>query len=55
MAHDWTYDFSDDRDVWAKGRAKKMELIEIAKKSPALKALYNQYVVKYHPYPVTLP
>lgn len=38
--HDWTYDYSDDGNVWRAGRAAATRLLEQAKDEPKLKAAY---------------
>jgi hypothetical protein len=38
--HDWTYDYSDDGNVWRAGRAAHNKLLNEAKDQPLLKAAY---------------
>jgi len=32
--HDWYFDFSDDQNIWRKGRAEKQEILSLMRKIP---------------------
>lgn len=41
--HDWTYEFSDDHNVWKRGQAATADLQRDARISPWHKELYDAY------------
>jgi 6-phosphogluconate dehydrogenase (decarboxylating) len=40
--HDWTYDYSDDPDVWRRGTAER-EFLTSFHSDPLYKEMYNDY------------
>ena len=47
IAHDWSYDYSDDNRVWKRGREEHQKLQEYAKLSEAHMDLYKVYYQEY--------
>ncbi len=45
--HDWTYEYSDDHQVWRRGDGNRKKLERIANTSPEHLALYTN-MKKYH-------
>ena len=46
--HDWTYDFSDDGQVWKRGFEQERELLNAMAERPGLKPIYQAW--KRHSY-----
>lgn len=41
--HDWFYEMADSYEEWADGYANQKALVELTKRQPELKPLYDQY------------
>lgn len=42
--HDWYYDFSDDRSVYARGKKTRDQIMELKRHDPELQRIYQEYV-----------
>lgn len=42
-AHDWHYDYSDDGNVWRRGKANQAQLVEVANSHPLLKQAFDAH------------
>lgn len=41
--HDWTYDFSDDRNAWLRGQKSYENICAILELHPEYRGLYDEY------------
>jgi len=42
-AFDWTYEYSDDHNVWKKGSKHESEIKEVLKQQPELQEMYDAF------------
>lgn len=42
--HDWSYAFSDDYSVWAKGEATQRRIYAVLREQPELQQVYDEFV-----------
>lgn len=49
--HDWHYDYSDDHNVWRKGREERLRLEDARRQHDRSGALWNQYAPEQYRVP----
>lgn len=42
--HDWSYSWSDDYNVWAKGEATQRRIYAVLREKPELQQVYDKFV-----------